>query len=136
MTKRNSQTTSTKCQYHAADSKPKWCVEVKWFNIILIKDTNNEIVPTKTWKPWKPVAMKKVEPKIPSEIENEALTYSKAWNPVKIKARTIVKTKPKRQVKQKPQEVTPAMQKFMKQYLVTLAIRKISLPMLAQKVQS
>jgi len=27
---KNNHTTSTKCQYHAADSNPKWCVDVKW----------------------------------------------------------------------------------------------------------
>jgi len=26
---KNNQTTSTKCQYHAAASKPKWCVGEK-----------------------------------------------------------------------------------------------------------
>ena len=39
--------------------------------------------------------MKKVEPKIPSEILKAALTYSKAWKPVKTIASKIVKTKPK-----------------------------------------
>jgi hypothetical protein len=49
----------------------------------------------KTWKPWNPVAIKKVEPKIPSEMLKSAETYSKTWKQVKISAKTIVKTNPK-----------------------------------------
>ena len=69
--------------------------DVKWLNNNRTKQTAKNTVPTKTWKPWKPVAMKKVEPKIPSEILKAALTYSKAWKPVKTVANKIVKTKPK-----------------------------------------
>jgi len=55
---------------------------------------------------------------------NHLQTMYKTWNGTLRKLakemdreqRKLVKTKPKRQVKQKPQEVTPAMQKFMKQY--------------------
>ena len=36
-----------------------------------------------------------MEPKMPSEILNGALTYSKAWKPVKMAANNTVKTKPK-----------------------------------------
>jgi hypothetical protein len=39
--------------------------------------------------------MKNVDPKILSEMLKLALTYSKAWKPVKITAKTIVRTKPK-----------------------------------------
>jgi hypothetical protein len=49
----------------------------------------------KTWKPWNPVAIKKVEPKIPSEMLKSAEKYSKTWKQVKINAKTIVKTNPK-----------------------------------------
>ena len=52
------------------------------------------MVPIKTWKPWKPVAKKNVEPYIPSEILKLAVIYSKAWKQVKIIASTIVKIKP------------------------------------------
>jgi len=41
----------------------------KWILFIRknIKNKNNE--PIKTWIPWNPVAMKKIEPKTPSENE-------------------------------------------------------------------
>lgn len=42
------QTTSTKCQYHEADSKPTWCSSVKWYLICLIKQTIIKVNPTKT----------------------------------------------------------------------------------------
>ena len=59
---RNSQTTSTKCQYQAAASKPKCCLGVKPPPISRIRQTVRKMVPISTWKPWKPVAMKKDEP--------------------------------------------------------------------------
>lgn len=59
---RNSQTTSTKCQYQAAASNPKWCVLEKWLLISRIKHVNRKIVPIITCRPWNPVAIKKVEP--------------------------------------------------------------------------
>lgn len=59
---KNSQTTSTKCQYQAAISNPIW-----WFILICIlfmynRFTDKKVVPIITWIPWKPVAMKKIEP--------------------------------------------------------------------------
>ena len=59
--KRNSHTTSTKCQYQAAASKPKWRCgrEVALHGADQADD--RKMVPTITWKPWKPVARKKVE---------------------------------------------------------------------------
>ena len=54
---KNNQTTSTKCQYQAAASNPKWCVIVKCLFITLNKQTVRKIVPIKTWNPWNPVAM-------------------------------------------------------------------------------
>src|SRR5215475_3537477 len=59
---RNSQTTSTKCQYHAANSKPRCCFGVKWPAIARARQTIRNIEPMITWAPWKPVAMKKVAP--------------------------------------------------------------------------
>src|SRR3990170_837595 len=59
---RNSHTTSTKCQYQAAASKPKCCFGVKSPLLARTRQTIRKIVPTSTWKPWKPVAMKKVAP--------------------------------------------------------------------------
>ena len=58
---RNSQTTSTKCQYQAAASKPKCWSGLNWPAIARNRQTSRKVVPTKTWKPWKPVAMKKVD---------------------------------------------------------------------------
>ena len=48
------QTTSTKCQYHALASKPKWCSLVKWWFHCRahIEAMNN--VPTTTCRPWNP----------------------------------------------------------------------------------
>lgn len=45
---RKSHTTSTKCQYNIADSKPRWWLSVRWYAIILIKPTNINIEPTIT----------------------------------------------------------------------------------------
>lgn len=70
-TYRNSQTTSTKCQYHAAASNPKWCVDVKWNFNCRRKQTMRNVDPIITCRPWNPVAMKKVEPYTPSEIVKE-----------------------------------------------------------------
>src|SRR5690606_25170036 len=56
-THRHSHTTSTKCQYQAAASKPKWCCGVKCPLIARNRQTARKMVPTMTWKPWKPVVM-------------------------------------------------------------------------------
>ena len=90
---KNSHTTSTKCQYHAAASNPKWCCRVKCPLINRRRQTNKKIVPTCTWSPWKPVARKKVEPYTESEIWNGLSIYSSAWNPVKKNARITVKAR-------------------------------------------
>lgn len=59
---KNNQTTSTKCQYQAAASNPKWWLGEKC-NFICrnnIKKINK--VPMITCNPWNPVAIKKVDP--------------------------------------------------------------------------
>lgn len=56
------QTTSTKCQYHAEVIKPKWLPLLKWFKVPRKKQIINIKPPKKTWKPWKPVSIKKQEP--------------------------------------------------------------------------
>lgn len=61
-TYKNSQTTSTKCQYQAAASKPKWCLDVKWNSSCRIRQMVRNVDPIMTWSPWKPVATKNVEP--------------------------------------------------------------------------
>lgn len=64
--------TSTKCQYHAAASNPKWWLDVKWKLIRRRRQTSRKEDPMITCNPWKPVAMKKVEPYTPSAIEKGA----------------------------------------------------------------
>ncbi len=76
-TNRNSQTTSTKCQYQAAASKPKCRSGVNCPARTRNQQTIRKIVPTMTWKPWKPVARKKTEGKMPPpENLNGAWVYS------------------------------------------------------------
>lgn len=67
---KNSQTTSTKCQYQAAASKPKWCLEVKWYCRCRTRHVSRNREPIITCRPWKPVATKKVEPYTLSAIVN------------------------------------------------------------------
>lgn len=47
--------------------------------------------PIITCKPWNPVAIKNVEPKVESAIQKGASMYSNAWNTVKTAPRMIVK---------------------------------------------
>lgn len=54
---KNNQTTSTKCQYHAAASNPKWWFFEKWLFKCRNKHTNKKVVPINTWIPWNPVAI-------------------------------------------------------------------------------
>lgn len=54
--------TSTKCQYQAAASNPKWWFDVKWNLISRRRQTRRKEDPIMTWRPWKPVATKKVDP--------------------------------------------------------------------------
>lgn len=87
---KNNHTTSTKCQYHAAASKPKWWEDEIKFLLIRIMEIIKNDVPIITWIPWKPVVMKKVEPKILSLIENCASIYSQDWRNVKVIPKIIV----------------------------------------------
>jgi hypothetical protein len=66
-----------------------FCELIKLLN--RISDTARKIDPIITCSPWKPVAMKNVEPKDESAIENGASLYSKPWNREKIAPRVIVK---------------------------------------------
>lgn len=52
---------------------------------------NKNVVPTKTWIPWNPVAIKNVHPYEESLIENEACQYSTPWRMVKYTPREQVK---------------------------------------------
>lgn len=70
---KNNQTTSTKCQYHAAASNPKWWLLVNWLLINRTQIYNKNKVPTITWNPWNPVAIKNVDPYTESEIPNDAI---------------------------------------------------------------
>src|SRR5262249_14742576 len=60
--KRKSHTTSTKCQYQAANSKPRCCSGLKWPANARIRQTIRKRLPMMTCAPWKPVAMNKVAP--------------------------------------------------------------------------
>ena len=51
---------------------------------------NRKIVPTWTWRPWNPVAKKKVDPYTESEIWKGLSTYSRIWKQVNSTARTSV----------------------------------------------
>lgn len=77
---KNNQTKSTKCQYQAAASNPKWWNLEKWNIKWRIKQINRNVVPINTWIPWNPVAIKNVDPYTESEIENGACLYSYAWS--------------------------------------------------------
>jgi hypothetical protein len=73
---KNSQTTSTKCQYQAAHSKP-----TRWFDVLIIFlnriiEIKRNVDPISTWMPWNPVAIKNVDPKVESDIEKGASMYS------------------------------------------------------------
>ena len=64
---------------------------MKWFKTILNKETVKKIVPIRTWKPWKPVVMKKQDPNTLSEIVKGASKYSKTCNAVnKIAKITVI----------------------------------------------
>lgn len=80
---KNNHTTSTKCQYQAAASNPKWWYGEKWRLFIRNQHTIKKDVPIITCRPWNPVAIKKVDPYTESEIENGDSKYSKDWSPVK-----------------------------------------------------
>lgn len=92
-TKRNNQTTSTKCQYQAAASNPKWWCLVNWWFINLNKQTSKNVLPINTCAPWAPVVIKKVEPYTESEIVKGASKYSIACKAVNIKPSVTVKAK-------------------------------------------
>jgi hypothetical protein len=70
-----------------------WCLSVKWYLIPLYKQTDRKTVPTNTWKPWKPVAKKKVDPYIPSLILKGASIYSNSCSVVNITPKHTVKDK-------------------------------------------
>lgn len=87
---KNNHTTSTKCQYHAAASNPKWWEDEIKFILIRYNEIIKNDVPMITWIPWKPVVIKNVLPKILSLIENWAWAYSHLWRKVNVIPRIIV----------------------------------------------
>ena len=89
-TYKKSQTTSTKCQYHAAASNPKWWWLEKWWLSNRKKHTARKVVPIITCNPWNPVATKKVEPYTLSAIVKGASRYSHACRAVKYSPRITV----------------------------------------------
>lgn len=81
---KNSHTTSTKCQYHAAHSNP-----IMWFWELIsllnrVREITKKVDPIITCSPWNPVAIKNVDPKDESDIEKGASLYSNTWNKEKI----------------------------------------------------
>src|SRR4029077_10038688 len=91
---RNSHTTSTKCQYHAANSKPRCCVGVNWTATARDRQTGRKIGPMMTWAPWKPVAMKNAAPYMLPAKWNAAWAYSQACTQVKVRPSAMVSTRP------------------------------------------
>jgi len=81
---------STKCQYHAAASNPKWWEEENCPNIMRCSLTIKKVVPIITWSPWNPVEIKKVDPKILSLKLNGASIYSNPWSKEKYRPNKIV----------------------------------------------
>ena len=75
-TKRKIQTTSTKCQYHMAHSKPTWWLVEKCARVSRTRQINKKVVPIMTCSPWKPVATKKVLPYTLSAMVKGASQYS------------------------------------------------------------
>ena len=62
MMNRKIHTTSTKCQYQAAASSPKWWEFDSCKRTARARHTLRKDDPMITWSPWNPVAMKNVEP--------------------------------------------------------------------------
>lgn len=78
-----------------------WFVElIIFFNRFI--EYNKKIEPMITWSPWKPVAMKKLDPKEVSEIVKGAETYSNPWKAEKIAPNKTVKLKDKMEILNSP----------------------------------
>jgi hypothetical protein len=91
---RNNQTTSTKCQYHAAASNPKWWFDEKCNVVCRRRHVVRKVVPIITCNPWNPVATKNVNPYAESAIVNGASRYSYACSAVKYSPNRTVKNNP------------------------------------------
>lgn len=85
------QITSTKCQYQAAASKPKWWEGENWCTEVRIRHTSRNVEPINTWVPWNPVVTKIIEPYTLSAIVNDVSIYSLSWRIVKYKPIAVVK---------------------------------------------
>ena len=85
---------STKCQYHALASKPKWWILENWKFIWRYAITLIKVVPIITCNPWNPVATKNVLPYTLSDILKGAKKYSIPWRAVKYTPKKIVNKKP------------------------------------------
>lgn len=87
-------TTSTKCQYHAAASNPKWWPVLNWCRIVRIKHTPKKDDPINTCRPWNPVATKNVDPYTLSAIVKGASKYSPTCSTVKYTPSNTVTVSP------------------------------------------
>lgn len=76
MMNRKIHTTSTKCQYQAAASNPKWWVIDSCRVIARTRQTPRKEDPIITCRPWNPVAIKNVEPYTLSDSMNDVSIYS------------------------------------------------------------
>jgi hypothetical protein len=90
---KNSHTTSTKCQYQAAHSKLVRCNVVTFIFCNRVNLTIKKVVPINTWRPWNPVAMKKVLPNTESGMEKGASVYSNPCKQEKVTPSRIVNSK-------------------------------------------
>ena len=63
---KNSQTTSTNYQFHAAASNPKWWFDQKCNVVCRRRYVVKNVVPINTCSPWNPVATKKMLIRMPS----------------------------------------------------------------------
>lgn len=88
---KKTQTTSTKCQYQAAASNPKWWPVEKWWRMVRARQTARKVVPIITWRPWNPVATKKTDPYTLSAMVKVAQWYSSSWRAVKYTPRQMVR---------------------------------------------
>lgn len=90
---RNSQTTSTKCQYHAEHSNPiiKSLFILRWFS--RNREIAKNVDPMITCSPWNPVAMKNLDPYTESDMEKWASLYSSHCRNVNTTPRRMVENR-------------------------------------------
>jgi hypothetical protein len=91
---RNNQTTSTKCQYHAAAANPKRWFDEKCSVVCRSRHAVRNVVPIITCSPLNPVATKNVDPYAESAVVTGASECSYACSAVKYSSSRTVKNSP------------------------------------------